>query len=281
MAGPESAGKCQEGMVYIPEGTFKMGSTAGDKDEAPVKEPRISGFCIDKTEFTNADAARVAAQSATQYKAITHACGTGATSVVASGTDAKQLWEAHKGKVDLTKTCGLEIEAVPTMTVPKSRTGFDGPNQPLVYVNHGQAQGFCEAQGKRLPTEAEWEKAARGPKGRDYATASGELKSSEANYNSRATVDVASYSANGYGVHDMTGNVWEWTADWYDKGAYQYMTPQDPKGPAEGRDKVIRGGSWYYDDPRFLRAANRDSDLPDYGVSRVGFRCVSSPQDSK
>lgn len=240
MAGPDAAGKCTEGMVYIPEGTFRMGSTTGDKAEVPIREPKISRFCIDETEFTNADAQRVVAQSARQYEG--------------------------KGKIEV-------IEA---------EEGDNGPNQPLAYVTWHQAKMFCEVQGKRLPTEAEWEKAARGPSGNEYMNVD-KIDHTIAVYGQALTADVKSKPANGYGLYDMSGNVAEWTADWYDESAYQYMTPQDPQGPDEGQYKVLRGGSLVIGGPGMesLRAAVRSYYSPGFGSYDVGFRCVSAPQDSK
>ncbi len=273
--------KCPEGMFYIPGGTFKMGSTNGDLDERPVRDVTISPLCADKHEATNADYRAVTAQSEeAKFELIATACG-GGTSVVARGSDPKALARKHAKKLDGRKVCGLEVKDVTPSSGEKPPAGFDRPNQPVVLKNWHEAKAYCEAQGKRLPTEAEWEYMARGPEGHEYGTRSGELKSSEARYNSSAPADVCSYPENGFGLCDMTGNVWEWTADWYQNDAYKSMVPKDPKGPADGKLRVVRGGSWPYNIPRYLRAAYRYSFHPEFRSILIGFRCVAAPQDSK
>lgn len=158
---------------------------------------------------------------------------------------------------------------------------FDDPRQPVIYVSWHEAWDYCQAIGGRLPTEAEWERAAKGPQDHRYGTQSGKLTSKEANYNSGGTVAVGSYPPNGYGLYDMTGNVWEWTADWYAEDAYHSHASRNPTGPDSGERKVLRGGSWHYYSV-ILRAPYRGYyRSPDSRSVDVGFRCVVAPQDSK
>ena len=230
--------KCPESMVYIPAGEFRMGSKRGERDERPVRDIYLSGFCMDRHEVTNAG------------------------------------YSSYQDS-------------------PSPR-GYDGPDQPVVNVTWYQADNFCKSQGKRLPTEAEWEKAARGPEGFEYGTRSGGLNHDEAHYKRigtiillsgsgsgfvRNTSDVCSYPENGYGLCDMTGNVMEWVWDWYDEDAYSSMESRDPDGPSEGTYKVVRGGSW--ESPWALRAADREFDDRFIGSPDVGFRCVADPVETE
>ena len=154
-------------------------------------------------------------------------------------------------------------------------------DHPVVYVTWGDAQVFCAWNGGRLPTEAEWEKAARGGlEGALYTWGDDSPDCSLANYNGNTcigdTSPVGSYNNNGYGLYDMAGNVWEWTADWYDSEYYTNSPTNNPQGPENGDFRVLRGGSWG-SSSYFLRAAYRYDDLPDYAGSYIGFRCARSP----
>lgn len=162
---------------------------------------------------------------------------------------------------------------------------FVGPRLPVVNVKWQEAQDYCKKIGGSLPTEAQWEKAAKGPKGHPYGTHSGALNKNEANYDSTASVAVGSYPPNGYGLYDMTGNVAEWIQDWYWDEAYASHTPKNPTGPESGTHKVIRGGDWMIgagnlNNP-FLNTSIRHANKPDRDHSSKGFRCVVPPKDSK
>jgi formylglycine-generating enzyme required for sulfatase activity len=159
----------------------------------------------------------------------------------------------------------------------------NGENHPAACVSWEDARAYCEWVDRRLPTEAEWEKAARGGlEGKKYPWGDQEpvcevVAENGAQYgscNGRTKV-VMSFAPNGYGLYDMTGNVWEWVNDWYDSGYYVDSPRENPPGPSSGDARVLRGNSWY-GNPGNLRAANRNRRNPDDSYDEDGFRCASS-----
>lgn len=155
--------------------------------------------------------------------------------------------------------------------------------RPVVGVTWHDADAYCRHYGKRLPTEAEWEKAARGTDGRLFPWGKEEPTRLHANfgaawvgYETLAVVGSLEAGKSPYGIHDLAGNAWEWVADWYEMEYYKKSPDRNPTGPPRGGSKVLRGGSWYnmlYD----LRSTNRNYYSPKNAYFDVGFRCVQDP----
>jgi len=231
------------GMAFVPAGCFQMGDhfNEGDSDELPVHQVCISsGFFMDVHEVTNAE-----------YRACVDAGECTPPSDTSSSTRSTYYGEATY------------------------------ENYPVLYVDYDQANDYCAWQEKRLPTEAEWEYAARGGlSGKRYPWGD-TVTGSDANYEDSGdqwdndTSPVENYAPNGYGLYDMSGNVREWTADWYQSDYYSVSPQYDPAGPASGTMRVVRGGCWY-NAPYLIRAAERLSYYPTmFEDSRTGFRCVA------
>jgi ribose/xylose/arabinose/galactoside ABC-type transport system permease subunit/formylglycine-generating enzyme required for sulfatase activity len=219
-------------MIEIPAGPFTMGSDTGAEDEAPAHEVDLPAFEIDKFEVANADFAQFV--EATGYQ-----------------TDAEE-----EGR---------------TKNWRGAAEGKD--NHPAVFVSWNDAVAYCQWLGKRLPSEAEWEKVARGTDGRMYPWGN-DWDPSKANVKDtglRGTAAVGSFGAGAspYGVEDMAGNVWEWTADWYE--AYPGSDYQsDYFGQ---RFRVLRGGAWF-ETADFVRTTVRNANSETAASDEIGFRCA-------
>jgi uncharacterized protein (TIGR02145 family) len=251
-------------VVLLSGGCFEMGSTDGSSDETPVHKVCVSPFYMDRHEVTNAE-----------Y-------------IAAMGDSAH--FDDDK--------CGIyNADSVKALygTLPAS---FRGNDQPMVCVDWSQAEAYCESQGKRLPTEAEWEYAARAGTTTDYFW--GSVVTGGCAYGNitdktklldglswspsiqctdgygEVTSPVGSFSPNPWGLYDMTGNVWEGTHDWYDDSSYYATSPAtNPWGPSAGTYRVNRGGAWN-SLASWLRVSARSWATPDYSDNALGFRCVAS-----
>jgi len=249
-----------EGMVYIPAGEFIMGSNEYS-NEKPVHKVYLDAYYIDKYEITNAQFAQFLNERENQAEG-------GFTWLDIKDEDCK-----------IRKTSGGFS--------PKS--GYS--EHPVVEVSWYGAKAYCEWKGMRLPTEAEWEKAARGEDGKKYPWGNSWDKSKCNNwygpklsgmasmYEGRGTLPVDSFSdgASPYGVQDMAGNVWEWVQDWYGENYYESSPRSNPQGPSSGEYRVLRGGSCFFKEPFFFRASYRDGSNPGRRYFGSGFRCAGAP----
>ncbi len=240
-------------QVYIPAGAFQMGSEDGDSDEDPVHEVYLDAYWMDEHEVTNAQFVEFLKDQGNQ-------------------TEGSTIW-LDVGDPDVL------IEKSGGEWIPDSGYG----DHPVVEVTWYGARAYCEWAGRRLPTEAEWEKTARGElEGKKYpwgdespVCEAGAINGAQYYGCSGSTIPVKSYAPNGYGLYDMAGNVWEWAADWYD-GDYYSSTPyENPQGPDDGTYRVLRGSSWL-DNSDSLRVANRFGTNLDDSYYNVGFRCAAS-----
>ncbi|MBD3257282.1 SUMF1/EgtB/PvdO family nonheme iron enzyme [candidate division GN15 bacterium] len=302
-----------DGMVLIPAGEFMMGNDGQYEDEMPVHRVQLDFFYIDAHEVTNAD-----------FAAFVEATGH-----VTRAEHDGHCWAYVEGESDWQYAADTDWRHPqgPGSTIE------DKMNHPVVCLSWEDARAYAAWAGKRLPTEAEWEYAARGGSdqhfiartgGTDRQTAlhhghhhgtetatlvdrspSGKSHNHGAQphpvqnlrqehtvtanvwqgqwpaYNERDdgyfyTSPVGSFDANEMGVHDMIGNVWEWTADWYAADYYAESPVDNPRGPASGETRVARGGSWFCS-PNYCGAYSthyRGASPPDHPFNNVGFRCA-------
>ena len=245
-----------EGMELIPAGEFRMGSNSGSSDEKPVHSVYVDAFYMDAYEVTNA-----------QYAEFLNAKGKHA--------EAGNTWYHIGGH-------NSRIEYVSRKYQVKG--GYE--NHPVTHMSWYGAMAYAEWKGKRLPTEAEWEKAARGGlAGLTYPWGN-TIDSSRANYKNHVkdTTAVGKYPANGYGLYDMIGNAYEWCLDEYNRNFYSVSPAQNPLSGANSiqwlldnytgvkTQRVLRGGSWA--GLVAARTASRDADPPSSTFYPHGFRCV-------
>jgi formylglycine-generating enzyme required for sulfatase activity len=229
-------------MAPVPGGSFTMGIDGGEPNQAPAHAVSISPFHIDKTEVTFS-----------QYDSCVRL---GACTPAHYDDGACVIWTQQ----------GFRNVRVP----PALRNG----RYPVVCVTWFQAQAYCQAQGKRLPTEAQWEYAALAGRSSQYSWGN-ELPSASRCPQPPANrpEKTASFAPNPWGLYDMTGNVWEWAADHYDPDYYTASPQSDPQGAEVGQYRVIRGGGWYSTASQ-LQIKNRHWFEPNFGEVSVGFRCA-------
>lgn len=300
-----------EGMVLIPGGVFNMGLAESHADEAPVHEVKLAPFLLDRYEVTNR-----------QFAAFVEATG-----YVTQAERDGHAWSYLKGASDFQAVAGASWRH------PEGRESSiaDRMDHPVVCVSWEDAAAYASWAGKRLPTEAEWEYAARSGSVQHFKAAFNTSKASAANHqhlsngstkhdpspsakNHRLAYDhrpaasaenyayvqanfwqgtwpidnqlldefyytapVGRFAPNAWELHDMLGNVWEWTADWYASDYYQHSPVKNPTGPLAGENRVARGGSWFCS-ANYCGAYNtsfRGASPPDQAFNNVGFRCAA------
>ena len=225
--------------VTIPAGLFMMGSSSGSSDEQPVREVEISSFRMHSKEVT-----------VEMYQECVDA---GACTPANYDNGECLQWTRS----------GFENVIVPAR--------YRESNYPVICVTWFQARAYCQFIGMRLPTEAEWEYAARAGGDAQYSGGNNYLNQCVSDNSGPAV--VGSCPPNAWGLYDMTGNVWEWTSDFYERNAYSHAQNVNPKGPSAGLYRSIRGGGWY-SEPSELRITNRNWFSPGFAEASIGFRCV-------
>ena len=280
-------------MVGLPGGTFRMGSDGrevnGGDGEGPVRAVDVAPFSIDTVAVVNV-------RFATFVKATGYV------------TDAERYGWSFVFHLLVDPAIDRMIDAVPAATpwwrpvpgatwrAPEGPGSDIGARQkhPVVHVSHHDAVAYCEWSGTRLPTEAEWEYAARG--GLDGATYAwgNELTPGgrhmcniwQGRFPAHNTKDdgylgaapVTAYPANGYGLHNVAGNVWEWCSDWFSVDWHATASRTDPQGPPSGEARVMRGGSYLCHQSycNRYRVSARTSNTPDSSAGNIGFRVARS-----
>lgn len=305
-------------VVWIPDGTFRMGSDRHYPEERPAHDVYVDGFWIDRHEVTTAQFAEFVA--ATGYVTVAER--------PLDPADYPGVPPEHlaPGSMVFTRTTGpvdLRDQRNWWAWTPGAswrhpegpgRSAGDRADHPVVQVAHEDAAAYARWAGKALPTEAEWERAARGGlDGAEYTWGDDRLPDSHPRANwwqgqfpwqntlddgHEGSAPVGSFPANGFGLYDMAGNVWEWTDDWFAARRQPVSgccMPRNPRGGDERLSynprqthfqiprKVVKGGSFLCADNycmRYRPAARQAQDV-DSGMSHIGFRCVVRSDDAR
>lgn len=285
-----------EGMVLLPGGAFQMGTE--DKDgwpadgEGPVREVRVDSFYIDSTTVTNAQFAKFIDE--TGYR-----------------TEAEEFGWSYVFRILLPKSKQRKLRQEKTVQGLQWWYAIEGAywkkpegsgsnirkrqDHPVVHVSWRDANAYCQWAGKRLPTEAEWEYAARGgveqtryPWGNELTPGGkhrcniwqGDFpRTNTAEDGYIGTAPARSFRPNEFGLYNVCGNVWEWCQDWFSPSWHLTGTRENPQGPDTGEARSMRGGSFLCHDSycNRYRLGARTANTPDSSTSNCGFRCVASP----
>ena len=242
-------------MALIPGGEFAMGSAEGSEAENPVHTVRLKPFRIDVHPVTNAAFARFV----------------DATGHVTGAERVGEAWGHREGK----------FENIPRLNW-RAYAGPSRETHPVVLVDWHDADEYTRWAGLRLPTEAEWERCARGNnEGMLFPWGTQEPDGSQSNFARIAaelppTSPVGHYGVNAFGMSDLVGNVWQWCGDWFAADYYQASPVEDPTGPDSGTLKIRRGGSWNVIQGFRLRCSNRGAAKPQTIAPNMGFRCAGA-----
>ena len=279
------------GMVLISGSNFFMGSDDEDAnpDEFPIHEVKVNSFWMDETEVTNAQFLKfvdetgyiTTAELALDWDEIKKDLPPNTPKPDPQLLAPSSLVFKKNDNISSLNNHMLWWELLPGANWRKpggDGTSIDGKeNHPVVHVSWFDAVAYAEWRGGRLPTEAEWEYAARGgayAKGNQSYSGSNRIDD-VAWYlaNTQSKQPVGKKKPNAIGIYDMSGNVWEWCSDWYHDDYFQIAKTENPKGPDYGTEKVVRGGSWFSNDV-FCNVSRRYKLKPDYRDTNFGFRCV-------
>ncbi len=255
-------------FTRVPAGEFAMGAEDGDEDERPSHVVHVDAFHISVHAITHE-----------QY----------AEFVRATGHRSPAIRELPRVVTSAQASSFREIAA--SYVWRGSDPPPDRARHPVTLVAFSDATAYCHwlttqtRRGVRLPTEAEWERAARGTLEANRYPWGDDIDPSRANFlpdlalkKHRGTRPVGSYLPNGLELYDMSGNVWEWVADWYQADAYRRPMRRNPRGPSEGALRLVRGGSWVTHDVSQLRCAHRHQVPPDTYTYSLGFRVAYSDE---
>nr|WP_195907878.1 formylglycine-generating enzyme family protein [Microbacterium gorillae] len=278
-------------QVEIPAGSFMMGDSSGDANvgdgETPRHEVTLAGFRMDATPVTNADFARFV--GATGYHTEAERWGFSAVFQPALAAPETDIMGPAAGT-----PWWLGVRGADWAHPGGANSSIDGlEDHPVVHVGWTDATAYCAWVGRRLPTEADWEYAARGglanrkyPWGDDEVDAGGwranifqgefpRINTADDGY--LTTAPVRSFAPNGYGLWQMVGNVWEWCQDRFDPRTYTPAAVTDPHGPEAGEVRVMRGGSYLCHISYCNRYRNsaRTGNTPDSSMGNTGFRTVA------
>jgi formylglycine-generating enzyme required for sulfatase activity len=251
-------------LARIPAGEFLMGAADAAGDERPVHRVYVEEFFIGRFPVTNEDYARF-------VRATGHPAPAVRTLPRIGAAEREELFKE--------------------LSAPYEWDGGNPPHgregHPVVLVRYDDCASYCRwlsdelGRAVRMPTDAEWEKAARGGlEGRRYPWGD-EIDASRCNYladggkkTNSSTKPAGTYPPNGYGLFEMAGNVWEWVTDWYDPGYRAADGARDPQGPPVGSMRLVRGGSWVCENVDMLRCAYRHRVPDDTYAPSIGFRIV-------